>query len=276
MRMPTYSTPSRVLAGLLVLVAGLNLAGMVALESTHAIPPVLTVRTFLYLTAGPAVAAWLLERLAMATVTVGDGLLVVVRRGLRVEVPVDAIADVRPWRVPLPRGGLTVRLRSGRRLRHGLASSDPVPLLTALIGAGAVPAARARARRDVAYAHAAATTPRSRLDHAVVKFVLSPIAPALIAFNLEQHISYGGLFGQYYLEGAWPWVQTFLVRWATVGIDLLLFAGVWRAAGEAIAFGVTLAVPTLAAGVRRVVEVACRLAFWVGVPAFVAARVLLQ
>jgi apolipoprotein N-acyltransferase len=260
--------------GLLVLAAALNLAGMTVLESTHAIPPILTVRTFAYLTAAPALAAWLLERLAVATVTVGDGLLVLARRGLRVEVPLDAIDDVRCWRVPLPRGGVAVRLRSGRRLRHGLATRDPVPLLAALGDAGVVAAARARASRRVAYARAATETPRSLLDHPLAKFVAFALAPALVAFNLEQHISYGGLLGQYYLEGAWPWLQTLLTRWAAVGVDLLLYAGVWRVAGEAIALGATLAVPTLAAGVRRAVEVVCRLAFYVLVPAYVAIRVL--
>jgi apolipoprotein N-acyltransferase len=274
MRTWLHSAPSRLVLAALVAVSRLNLAGMLVLQLTRDDPPItppVLIRTFLYFTVVPAGAAWLLERLLAAAVEVRDGVLVLTRRDLRLEVPPGTVAGVRPWLVALPRTGLTLRLRSGRRVR--LATADPEPVLRLLAESGVEPARHAGGFRRVAYAHAAAR-PRARLDHPAAKFVVFALAPTAVAFSLEQHISYGGLLGQYYLEGFWPWLQTFLLLWGAVGIDCLLYAAVWRVAGEAIALGVTLCLPGHAGGVRRTVEIACRVAFYVGIPALVTMRLL--
>ncbi len=274
MRAPAYTILWRVVLGTLVGVAWLNVVAMLAIELTHAIPAIVTVRTFAYFTAAPLVVTWALERVALATITVGDGLLVVARRDVTIDVPLDGIADVRPWRIMLPRPGLALRMRTGRPLRYGLATGDPAPLLAALADAGVASARTALASVRIVYTHAAASAPRSRLDRPLPKFVVFALLPACLVFNLDQHITYGGLLGQYYLEGSWAWVQSFLTMWAAAGIDLLLYAVAWRVPAEAIAFALTLARPARAASIRRAIEIVCRVAFYAGIPALLGMRLL--
>src|SRR5262249_39192698 len=154
--------------------------------------------------------------------------LVIRRRYQRIEVPCAAIVRVAVWRLPLPAPGITLHLRSGRRLPFGLVHADLALLVTALAETARVAAVPAPATHALlVYAH-----PRARVQwrwyHRAGKFVLFALIPTLVLFNAHQHIAYGGLLGQYYLLGLAAYVRTFVIYWATVAIDLVLYASAWR------------------------------------------------
>ena len=116
------------------------------------------------------------------------------------------------------------------------------------------------------------TVPRSGGDWA--RFALLGVLPASVLFYTHQHIAYGGTFGQYYLEGAIPYLSTLGEYWATTIILLVSYASIWRAAGEIVVWTAALAGRAAAAGARRAVEIACGLAYFGGVPALLALRYL--
>jgi hypothetical protein len=237
-------------------------------------PPVLA-WLFVVLAVLPAVAVALLRRVAAAEVEVGRAQVIVRRRHVHVEVPCEAIARIVPWDLPLPGPGLSLRMRSGRRLRYGLEVADHLPLLTALGEIAGLDAARAVARHPaVVWAHARAASGRWRWYHLAVKFILFPLGPAAVLFNAHQHIAYGGLLGEYYLYGLAPYLATFGVHWGTVAIYCVLYAGVWRIAAEALTLLDARVAPSRVAGVRRGVELACRAGYYLGVPALLGVRFL--
>jgi hypothetical protein len=224
----------------------------------------------------PAAAAWLLARVFTAQVEVRERKLHVRGRGLRLEVPCASIAGVETWRVPLPGPGVWLRLRSGALLRPGLEAPDLEPLLGALEEAGGVASARDALRHPfVAYALARQRHPRGLLSHPLFKFPVFALLPGGVLFNAHQHIAYGGSLGQYYLEGLGPWMRTFGEYWATVCVYLVCYASVCRTFAEAFALLAARAGSARAARVRRTVEVACGVLYYVGVPALILARFLL-
>ncbi|HXJ33405.1 MAG TPA: hypothetical protein VMS22_05130 [Candidatus Eisenbacteria bacterium] len=229
------------------------------------VTPEATVATFAWLTLLPWTLARLLDRAWAGEVDVADGLVVLRRRDRRVEVPVASIAGLLPWRLPLPGPGLGLRLASGRRLAYELRPADLAALVDALEPRGATASpvvVYARGRRARAW------------YHPVLKFAVFGFAPAAIFFNAHQFIAYGGTFGQYYLEGPGAWLRTLAVFWATMVVYLTAWATLWRIGAEAIVLAAAHAMPVATPGVRRAVEIACWLAYWVGVPAMVALRFL--
>lgn len=272
-----YPLAARVVAALLVAVSAISLPaiGLLVLISSDPpiLPPVLF-RLFAVLTIAPGACAALIARLYRAEAQMDDG-LVLERPGLHVAVPASAIARIVPWTLPLPGPGLSFRLRSGRRLAWSIAVADPLPLLEQLAERGGVDAARAAAAHPaVAYAHARATLIRRRWYHLAAKFPLFALAPAAVLFTTHQWIAYGGPLGQYHLEGLGPYLQTFSIYWITATIYLACYASVWRGLAEAGCLALTWATPQQASHVRRIAEAGCRLAYFAGVPAFVASRYL--
>jgi len=229
------------------------------------IPPVVMIRSFVLGTALPAATAWGIARAFRGTAAVRDGVLRLDRGDVVAEVPCAGLA-VRPWWVPLPCPGLGLRLRPP----FGIARRDLVPLLDALAAAGADVRA---ARRHPTAAWAAVRRP-SRWRRALAKFAGFGSLPAGLLFYTHQHIAYGGPWGQWYLEGRAAWLGTLGQYWANVVILLVSYASFWRAGGEAIAWLAAAAAPGHAAAVRRVVEWACALAYFGGVPVFLALRYL--
>jgi hypothetical protein len=59
-----------------------------------------------------------------------------------------------------------------------------------------------------------------------------------------------------------------------VAIYLACYASVWRGLAEASCLALTWVAPQQASHVRRVAEAGCRLAYFAGVPAFLASRYL--
>lgn len=276
-RAVAYARWSRVVAAWLVAFSRVSLPLLLLAVVRSVDPPItplLLLREFLVLVVLPAAGAWLLARAHAADVEVYERELVVRRRGGgRVEVPVDAIAAVVPWRVPIPGPGVGFRMRSGRRFRWGVQLADPGALVGALAEVAGSDAARAAATHPLlVYARARPQT--RRWYRHIAKFPLFALVPTAIAFNAEQHISYGGLFGEYYQLGLGSYLRTFAVLWVTVTIYLVLFASVWRGAAEAVCLAAAAVAPSWATRVRRLAEIACTAGYYLGVPALLALRFL--
>ncbi len=232
------------------------------------------IRTFASVCLAPGLAAWLLRRTFAASLRVEHGALVVARRAERVEVPVEAIAAVEPWTVPLPASGVSLRLRSGTRFRWGLAVPDPVHLGDALRDAGAnvdTPARRSGAARYASAKHAA----RRWWQHPLFKYVVFGLVPALPVFRLHQWIAYGGTFGEYYTYGLQAYLLALAIYWGTFIVYLVCYGALLRAVAEVIALAVAYTAPGRARAARTAVERAVALLYFGAVPAFLV-RLFLQ
>jgi apolipoprotein N-acyltransferase len=260
------SPPWRLATGLLVLTSIVTLpAYLAALFLLPPVPPIVMIRSFVIGTALPAAIAWAIERAFRGTAEVRDGALRLDRGDLAVEVPCAALV-VRPWWLPLPLPGLALRPRPP----FGLARRDPAPVLDALATAG-VDVAAARRHPTVVWA---ATRPRRRWRHALAKFAGFGTIPACILVYTHQHIAYGGTWGQWYLESPSAWLATFAQYWGTTVVLLASYAGLWRAAAEAVVWLVAAAARERAGAVRRAAEAACAVAYYAGVPVLLALRYL--
>lgn len=240
--------------------------------------PLTRIWRFAGLFLAPSAAAWCIARAFAATMRIEGDALVLEQRERRIEIPLENIAAVEPWTLPLPTTGAWLRLGSGRRWSHGLALADVAGLIDALVRAGVRPAA-AQTRIGAAVLRARAAAPRWRIDHPLVKFVLFPLVPAIPAFRLHQQIAFGGPFGEYYTYGLQAYVVAFLIWWASWAIGLVLFAAALRIVIEA---GVVLslllrrpAADARAVHVRSTPEAVGRLLFFVGVPVWLLLRLLL-
>jgi apolipoprotein N-acyltransferase len=265
-----YTRAWRAAVSLLLVVSAVNLpallAAVVFLDDPPVTPPVV-IRTFLYFTVVPALAAWLVDRAAAGRAEIRDGTLVLTRRDLAIDVPLRSIVRLAPWRLPLPGPGLSLDLASGRRLRFAIRTDDPAALSAEIARAGGPPAIVAAA--PVVYA----STRRRRSGAALAaKFGGFALAPAAVLFNLDQHITYGGTLGQYYLEGLGPGLENLVLYWTTVAIYLVCWASLWRAGAEVVVLATSWLVPSWTPGIRRVVEVVCGVAYWIGVPALLVLR----
>jgi hypothetical protein len=264
-----YPTAWRMVSGILVVLsrASLPFIGVGVLTTDGPVPLIVLVRALFVCALLPALAAWLIERAFAADVEVHATELVVHGRGLRMEIPRTAIAAVEPWALPLPGPGFALRMQSGRRFSYGLQATDPTALLSALADDAGIDAARAATYHSTfVYAHARRSGGRWHWYHLLAKFVLFALVPTAVWFHAHQHIAYGGLLGQYYLEGLGPYLKTFVISWGLVTIYLLLYASVWRALAEGVALVAACFAPARATMVRRAVEIACRLVYYLGVP----------
>jgi apolipoprotein N-acyltransferase len=222
----------------------------------------------------PALALRLLARFLRAEAALGAGELALRSRGLRVAVPLASIARVQPWRLPLPRPGVTLRLASGARLRWAPAARDPSPLVEALAAAG-VPSARpSLAHPSLVYARARAGAPRRLWQHPALAVVLFSLVPAGVGVYAHQHIAYGGLFGEYYQMGAAAWLRTAGAYWLHAALLLLLYAGTLRLLVEAVSLAAAWLTPARAAALRRLTEGGAAALYYASVPALLALRFL--
>lgn len=228
----------------------------------------------------PALAGWLallalvlfgltrlIRWLTAATFSLEPSRFVLQRRGEeRFEIPVTSVTSARVWRLPLPGAGVSLRMKSGRGFQYALQVADPLPVLEAMGGEARHPL--------TAFAHARATVVRQRWYHLALKFVLFPLVPAVIMFQLNQRITYGGPFAQYQMYGLGPYLQSFGTYWAYFTALLVLFASIWRVLSELVAFAAAWLSPPRARGVRRFVEIASAVLYYGGFCALVAWRFL--
>ena len=218
----------------------------------------------------PYVALCLLRLGTRATVTVRpEGLVLTLRGGAHFEIPFEALESVRPWRLPMPGPGLTLRLRTGRVFDSGWEMQDPQPLLTALGTRG-----ESRDHPRVRYAQARSAKWRRRWYDWALKYGLVPGVLAAIFFRAHQYISFGGPFGEWQMYGLQAYLLTFVRTWLPVFLALLLFGCFWRALAEALCFGAAWLGPRWARHVRTGAEWTCRALYYVALPVFLAVRLL--
>jgi apolipoprotein N-acyltransferase len=101
-----------------------------------------------------------------------------------------------------------------------------------------------------------------------------PLALAIPAFRLHQHIAYGSAFGEYYTFGVKAYLTSFALRWAAWAIGVLLCAAALRAAIEAGTLLAVLLRPGQAISARRWLERLGLAALYVGLPAWLLLRVI--
>ncbi|QDE65625.1 hypothetical protein BHS07_00585 [Myxococcus xanthus] len=195
------------------------------------------------------------------------------RGGARMEIPFEAVAAVRPWRLPLPGPGLALRMRSGRAFSHALEVEDALPLLNALGQHGALGAAQSHTL--VRYAQARHALWRRRWYHLLVKFVFFPLVPTAILFYSYQVISFGGALGEYRMYGLDAYLRSFGRYYAPISLCLLLFACFWRVVAEGASLLAAWLLPAWARGVRRAAEWFCWLVYYVGTLGLIGARFMM-
>lgn len=270
-----YPLAMRLGAGWLLAASGLALPFLLLRVLTANDPPMtppMVLRAFMSMSALPALAALFIQRALRAELELAGDELVLRVGGQRFAVPIGEIAEVEPWRIPLPMPGFRLRLASGKRFPLGIGADDPTPILHALAARGAAVADAAAMHPAVVYARVKHALGRLGWRRLLLKFPLFGLAVAAIPFNAHQHIAYGGLFGQYYLEGAWPWLRTFLVYWATITVYLVLYASVWRWPAEIVAWLAAFRGEAFARRARQVVEWVCRVVYYAGVLLMLALR----
>lgn len=232
-------------------------------------------RLFVVAVAAPAAIAWVIEHALKAQARVEGATLVLDQRRRRIEIPVTSIEAFRPWRLALPGSGVDLQLTSGRRWPNGLAMTRPQALWRALAAAGAPARADGRVATVLAeFAEARSAAARPHFDGALVKFVLFPLLPALVAFRLHQVIAFGGPFGEYVTYGPAAYFTGLLIWWASWSIGLLLFAAALRVPIEGGSLLVQMVRPGVAPAARDALEWLGRLAFYIGVPAWLALQLL--
>jgi apolipoprotein N-acyltransferase len=229
-------------------------------------------RTFAGFFLVPEAASWCVLFAFATRASIENGALVLTRGAHRLELAVRDILAVEPWRMPIPGPGVSLRLVSGERWRYGLALANPTALARALISAGA-PTREGTPSRETTYAKARLAIRRGRIDKPFAKFFLYPIALALPAFRLHQHIAYGSGFGEYYTFGLMAYLTSFALWWAAWAIGVVLLAAALRAAIEAGTLLAVLLRPGQAIDIRRLLERLGLAALYLGLPAWLLLHV---
>jgi apolipoprotein N-acyltransferase len=231
----------------LAVLGSLWLADLVAPLAEPRLPFPAQARGVLFYAILPALALGSVRLLSRARLERHEDLLVLhLSRRTTYEIPKTSIAAIEPWRLPLPRPGLRLRLASGRLFTHRLAAPDPTALVAALAPRHATDAwvADARARH------------RSRvLHHAAVKLALLPLIPTFLLFRVQQLIAGGDLLGEYRLHGLWKYLDTLLGTWIFVMAHVVVWAAIGRAVVEVLAVGGRSLLDARAAALRWGLEI---------------------
>jgi apolipoprotein N-acyltransferase len=119
-----------------------------------------------------------------------------------------------------------------------------------------------------------AATHHRILDHALLKFALYPLVPALPAFRLHQYIAFGGTFGEWQTFGFGAWASALGVWWVAWAIGLMLYAAVLRGLLEATTLIAFAHAPDRAESLRRVLAQLLRIAYYIAPPAWLGWRLL--
>ena len=215
-----------------------------------------------------AAAAWLLLA-SRAEVQLQDGQLTLRRGPHQLQIAAADIASLRPWRLPLPGTGATLRLHGGPPWPPGLMLRDPWALAAAL----RVPVDTGPARLS-AYLRSLAQRPRTWLDHAAVQGLLLPLLLAVPAFLLHQNIAYGSPLGELYSFGLTAYLRAFGLWWAAWIAGVAVYAAVLRLGVEALALTATCIRPAGTRALRPALETAMRALLYAGLPALLLWRAL--
>ena len=267
---------ARVAAGALRAFARASLLGMIAAVALGDVAlqtnTLAQIRVFATLFLAPEAAAWCVLRAFAARAGIVDGALVLAGGARRLVLPLAEIAAVEPWRVPIPGPGVSLRLSTGERWRHGLACAQPLAFARALAAAGVTSAHAPAPSRAGAWAQASAMSRRTRLDQPLVKFALFPLLLAIPAFRLHQHIAYGDAFGEFYTFGLRAYLTTFALWWAAWIIGVVLCAAALRAVVEAGTLAGIAVAPSRAGDTRLALQRLGLAALYLGLPAWLLLR----
>ncbi len=276
-RVAVLPPPARLAAALLRMLARAGLLGICAallLNPSLRTNTLAQIRLFAGLFLAPEAASWCVLLAFAAQASLRDGVLVLTRGAQRIELALGEIAAVSLWRLPLPAAGLALRLASGRRWRYGLALANPLAFAAALAGAGGPQGFEQPGATLGVYARARLALCRRKLDRPLLKFGLLPLALAVPAFHLHQHIAYGSAFGEFYSYGLKAYLLAFALWWAAWSIGVVLSAALLRAAIEAGTLLAALLRPGRAIEVRRWLERAGRAALYLGLPGWLLANLV--
>lgn len=228
-------------------------------------------RAFAALVLAPEAAALPLLWASRATLSVQGGVLALARGERRIELAASDVAAVRAWALPLPAPGVSLLLRSGGAWTYSLARADAEALRTALGAAIPPPSPAWAARYGEAF-----LAPRGSalLHHPLTKFVLLPFLLAIPAFTLHQHIAFGSAFGEAQLFGFAAYARGFALWWAAWGVGIVAAAAALRGLIEAGTLAAVLWRPARVLEVRSMLERLGLAALYLGVPAWLALRIL--
>jgi apolipoprotein N-acyltransferase len=268
---------ARIIAGMLRVFSRGSLLWMVAAvllgDGVLQANPLAQIRIFAALFLAPEAAAWFVLLAFAARASIDSGSLVLARGARRLALPIDAIAAVDAWRLPIPGPGVSLRLKSGERWRYGLAHHDPLALAEAIAAEGSPPSSRQSSRAS-AYAQAREAIRQGLLDRPLAKFVVLPLLLTLPAFRLHQHIAYGGSFGEYQTFGLGAYLTTFAMWWAGWVIGVVLCAAALRVAIEAGTVAAVVLRPAQVVDMRRWLERFGTAALYLGLPAWLLMRIM--
>lgn len=274
-RVALLSPALRAVVGALRVAAALGLIWLVLdmwLRMGFQVQSLKQLQLFGFAVALPLLAAWALGRVATDTARIEGSDLVLDSRQERTLIPLASITALRTWRLPWPGSGADLVLASGRRWSKGLAVRDPAALARALADSGAPLTVAEDWPTRLATVRASAGS--GWLDHAAIKFIVFPLLPALVAFRLHQIITFGGFFGEAYTYGIGAWLLGLAVWWASWALGLMVFAALLRAVVEAVTALALARGEARAAKVRRVMVWAANLAYYAGVPVWLATQLL--
>jgi len=274
-RVAVLPPAARVAAALLRIMARAGLLGIcvaLLLNEPLRTNTLAQIRWFTGLFLAPEAASWCVLLAFAAQASIRDGVLVLTRGAQRIELALGEIAAVSLWRLPVPAAGLALRLASGQRWRYGLALANPLAFAAALAGAGGPQGFEQPGATLGVYARARLALRRRKLDLPLAKFVVLPLALAIPAFHLHQHIAYGSAFGEYYSYGLKAYLLAFALWWAAWSIGVVLSAALLRAGIEAGTLLAALLHPRQAIEVRLWLERAGRAALYLGLPGWLLAN----
>ena len=263
--------PARVAVATLRAVSRLALVGLglaLLLDEALRSQTLLQLRLFGALVLAPEAAAACVLAACRAQVQLMEGELVFQRGSQRLALPLRELATLTPWRAPWLLPGLTAQTVSAGSWRYGLQVARPGALARAVAAAGGPPAAPLSP-----WAAAREAVQPGRLGHPLVKFGLLPLALAVPAFHLHQHIAYGSAVGEWLSFGAAAYAIAFGLWWASWAAGVLLAAAALRAAIEAVAALGTVWRPALALPLRRGLEAGANGLLYIGLPAWLLLRV---
>lgn len=225
-------------------------------------------RSFALLVLLPEALAWAVLRWHRARLEVNERGMALTLRGRVQALEGTAMTSLQPWALPLPAEGVTL---ATARPPLAIAGIDAATLARVL---GLPTPGDAHAARLV---RAAADRTRARrpwLQHRLLKFGLFPLLPALIAFRLHQMIAFGGAFGEALTHGWNAWFLALGLWWARWIVNLVLLAGVLRVAIEVAQALVQRLAPSRSRASRQALEALARAAYYLGIPTWLAWRIL--
>ncbi len=232
-------------------------------------------RLFAGLVVAPELAVWCLLAAWRAELRLQGARLQLWSRGARMQDwPLADLQGVKAWHLPWPAPGLSLSTGDGKTWH--LLTAHPLALQEALQSErpGMVSPARDLRSRTDWYAWARQWRPRRRLARPLWKFVLLPLALALPAFALHQHIAYGGFLGEFYSHGARAYLQAFALWWAAWALGVAVTAAVLRLLIEGGAWLGLWWRPQLALRLRVGLEQAGLALLYAGLPLWLLTKLL--